>query len=105
MNPSNPKYSEWYSLCLDLDHTIQVCGGERVSVRNKRIIILFFQIHVNKVVFNYIYHCLSDISIYGSTFKIEPSEVFSTKKIILLFQHLWQNETMPLGKNNQRTYI
>jgi len=25
----NPKYLEWYSPCLDLEHTIQVCRGRR----------------------------------------------------------------------------
>jgi len=31
LNPFNPKYLEWYSPCLDLEHTIQVCRGERVK--------------------------------------------------------------------------
>jgi len=25
----NPNYLEWYSPCLDLEHTIQVCRGEK----------------------------------------------------------------------------
>jgi len=31
INPSNPKYLEWYSLFLDVEHTIQVCRGEWVK--------------------------------------------------------------------------
>jgi len=31
INPFNPKYPEWYSPCLDLEHTTQVCRGERVK--------------------------------------------------------------------------
>jgi len=31
INPSKPKYLEWYSPYLDLEHTIQVCRGERVK--------------------------------------------------------------------------
>jgi len=31
IKPFNPKYPEWYCLCLDLEHTIQVCRGERVK--------------------------------------------------------------------------
>jgi len=27
----NPNYPEWYGPNLDLEHTIQVCRGERVS--------------------------------------------------------------------------
>jgi len=30
-NPFTPKYSEWYSPGLDLEHTIQVCWGENVK--------------------------------------------------------------------------
>jgi len=33
VNAFNPKYLEWYSPCLDLEHTIQVCRGERVKNR------------------------------------------------------------------------
>jgi len=31
INPFNSKYLEWYSPYLDLEHTIQVCRGERVN--------------------------------------------------------------------------
>jgi len=31
LHPFNPKYLEWYSPCLDLEHTIQVCRGESVN--------------------------------------------------------------------------
>jgi len=31
---SSPKCPEWYSpYCLDLEHTIQVCRGDRVDIR------------------------------------------------------------------------
>jgi len=32
VNPFNPKYLEWYSPCLDLEHTKQVCRGERIII-------------------------------------------------------------------------
>jgi len=31
LNTFISKYSEWYSLCLDLEHTIWFCRGERVE--------------------------------------------------------------------------
>jgi len=29
----NPKYPEWYGLSLNLEHTIQVCRGEKVKFK------------------------------------------------------------------------
>jgi len=37
-NPFNPKYLEWYSPYLDLEHTIQICRGERIN--HNKIVIL-----------------------------------------------------------------
>jgi len=31
INPFNPKYLDWYSPCLVLEHTILICRGERVN--------------------------------------------------------------------------
>jgi len=36
INRFNPKYLEWYSPSLDLEHTVQIYRGERVKVNSAR---------------------------------------------------------------------
>jgi len=31
VNPVNPKYPEWYAPGHDMEHSIQICRGERVK--------------------------------------------------------------------------
>jgi len=40
MNPSNPKYLEWYSLVHDLEQTIHVCGGWK-GYNNAKVLVFF----------------------------------------------------------------
>jgi len=47
-NPFNPKYLEWYSLTLDMEHTIQVCRCERVNaLRISAQTNIIFLVHFN----------------------------------------------------------
>jgi len=43
-NPFNPKYIEWYSPSLALEHTIQVCRGEMVNGKTS-VKVSLFQLH------------------------------------------------------------
>jgi len=49
-NPFTPKYPEWYSPCLYLEHTIQVFWGESVN----DVLIHFFKPGCGSVVISFV---------------------------------------------------
>jgi len=55
INHFRPKCPEWYSPYIDLEHTIQVCRGERVKCIN---------IECFKLWFDYSVYCFSRNDIY-----------------------------------------